>query len=189
MESIKEVVACASPTKPNGTVPDGIEPPLQALSDLIDGCRDDPKGCKAKASLCSAFIEASGKNALDVVCAMHLCKSVKIDTHGVLRAISWKKASFQGASLSEAGHPGLYLASTLATSSEGDMLEHVTKYVAANPHVDVVDCLRFINRVGFTDIDQGTLKELTDWKRPAAEVRARSQCTHARLTAAHQLLT
>ena len=74
-----------------GSYPSDIDGELVHLADLCDGCRDDANGRASKMSLTTSFLGSTGRDALDVVCALHLLKSLKIAVDGLLGEVAWRK--------------------------------------------------------------------------------------------------
>ena len=150
---------------------------LTELSFLVNGCRDDPEGKKAKQSLVESYLARTNGNAFDTVCGLHAAKSVRINGEALIRALEWQKPahpSSDSLAIGDADHPGLYLASTLASFPPQEMRSVAEKYFASNaqnPRVDVVDCLRFINARGFCRLEN--LQIFTDgvvnWARPPSD--------------------
>ena len=66
---------------------------------------------------------------------LHEHKSLTINLEALLKAISWKKSAAPSPG-DDTTHPGLYLASALASCAEGEMLAMVQAYLASNPRAD-----------------------------------------------------
>ena len=146
---------------------------LLELSSLVNGCRDDAEGKKAKQNIVNAFLGNNpSANHIDIICFLHGVKSVVMNHTAMILAVSFQKpGASPGNNLEEAGHPGLYLAGTLAPFEAGNMREVAQKYFAANeqnPKVDVVACLRFINKRGYLSLDREKLfsESIVNWAKP-----------------------
>ena len=128
----------------------GDESGLNELCALVNGCRDDQSGMDAKRNIVEAYLTRTNADCFDTMCALHLMRSVKINGNALVHAAVWHKAEGgSGGNTADAGHPGLYLASTLAGFEAGDMKMVADKFFTTNTHVNIVDCLRFVNQRGF----------------------------------------
>jgi hypothetical protein len=170
-EGVDEVVAVPRPG-----VPANIGTDLIALSDLVDGCQDNPNGRKSKNSIVKAYLKNNGRDALDTMCALHLLGSVSLSKPKLLGSITWKRPSMsKQAQLSDAGNPGLFLAGTLAScAAEGEMAEHVDKYFQTNQHVNVIEVIRYVNAAGYISVDATSImsSSVTNWNKPPPDGRA-----------------
>lgn len=129
---------------------DGETEELKLLANLVNGCKDDAEGIDAKVSLVRSFVSGGeGPNAdlLHVMCWMHSLGSLTLSYVALLTHAKWRAAApALESTKDESGTPGLYVASVLSTCPVDEMGPVVAKYIQANPHVDPVALIRYINR-------------------------------------------
>ena len=146
-------------------------PEIRGLANLINGCKDDLDGVNAKVCLIKSYVASGGKDLLDVVCWMHLVKSITVDPAALLEVVSWLSPVGERAGTSsalDARRPGMFLASALQGCAADEMRSVVGQYVTMNAHIDAVDVLRCVNQHGFMHADAAALlsTDVIDWKKP-----------------------
>lgn len=146
------------------------------LAKLVIGCRDDDEGVSSKKSLVESFMTSSSQNLTEILLAMHVHNAVSVDGRGLIKASKWQhvpmgsKTPRSGSVEEEAGNHGMFLASVLSGLGEGGgaAMSVVDQFCDANPHVDVIELLRYINAIGFFTTSTETLMNgfVVNWKKP-----------------------
>ena len=139
------------------------------LVELVDGCKNDARGRKAKQSIIMSHIKSTpDADLLDVLLALQQHRCINLRTEPLMSVLTWKESKSSG-DVSDATHPGFYLASTLSTCAVSDMPEVMNKFLEATPRVDVISVLRFIRKAGFIGADDEALvsDDIIDWNKPS----------------------
>ena len=184
-----------TPTKKNKKAPPpkigfptASEPPdnLILLARTVNGCKDTIEGLNAKVSLVKTFVDAEGpskQNLLNVLCWLHLMEEretppcppapIKIDSEKLLSIIQWQRPASSGppTAAQDYSNPGVYLTSALEACKPEDMAAVAAGYMNANPQVNMIDALRYVNYRGFIKVDSNALiaPSVTGWKKPTPE--------------------
>ena len=144
---------------------------ISELAGLIDGCKNDARGCKAKQSIIMSHIRSTADtNLLDVLLALHQLRCITLRKEPLLTVLAWKDSKSSG-DVGDATHPGFYLANTLSTCAVGDMPQVMNKFLEATPRVDVISVLRFIRKAGFISASDEALMsdDVVDWTKPSPD--------------------
>ena len=153
---------------------------------MVNGCKDTIEGLNAKVSLVKTFVDAEGpskQNLLNVLCWLHLMEEretppcppapIKIDSEKLLSIIQWQRPASSGppTAAQDYSNPGVYLTSALEACKPEDMAAVAAGYMNANPQVNMIDALRYVNYRGFIKVDSNALiaPSVTGWKKPTPE--------------------
>jgi len=151
---------------------------LATLANLVNGCRDDNDGIVAKKSLVESFVAAANQNLLDVMCSLHVNVAIAIDGRLMIKAVTWTPvpARPQSDATAQAGGEGIFLSTALSAVGEGGETARIVveDYVAANPKVDVVNLIRYLNERGHIQIADDVLvsTEAVSWRKPPPKKKA-----------------
>lgn len=164
---------------------DALEEAKATLAHLLNGCKDDMDGIIAKKSLVESFMVTCPQNLTEIMASLHANSALTIDGRTLIKTVTWKAvpAKTNAKARDEAGHAGLFLCSALSAVGEGGdtAMLVVEQYIDANPQVDVVDLLRFVNERGYMEVSDEVMltSDVANWRKPPPKKKALPAWTKA----------